>query len=436
MLQKTEGGRIYDLNISEKYVPEWGAWEVGREVISNAIDADKLRYEIEIVHRNHLRVTTKTRPTLAQIKFIGGGTKDQSTGTIGCFGEGLKLAAMVCQRLGGNMRILFDQYEVSYDLLHDEDLGNRSILMKVTDAQKFHDGMIVDIELDDIAIAVSGKFLRANAKEGMIEKSSPEKMLIYNKGVFVAEKPAKSLWDWNLNTAINRDRNVVDMWDLGNAIVAMLDRKINTNTARLLLEAETDCFEVECIKKHRYQMGAQSAQAFLSAIKEKYGTDIVMATDDTDANRLARRLGKKVIIVDDAFRQIIQTISPEDRVPSTNEVITHKDRLEIDHNNKYDLKEIEKLIDILEIPVEIYVFEGSAAIELGMADFTKNRKRVYLNSVLFETGYRMKKLEVFIHELAHINAKASDGEFTFENELSRLGGKLAKMVLEKSEAKD
>lgn len=433
MITQSKDGRVYDLNISEKYVPEWGTWEVGREVISNAIDADKLGYNVKSVNKDHLQITTRTRPTLAQIKFIGGGTKNATTGTIGCFGEGIKLAAMVCQRLGGEMTIRFDQYDVSYELIHDEDLGFRSIIMKVADAEEFHDGMVVDIRLTDISIATSGKFLPATTKEGIVEKIDPEKMIIYNKGVFVAEKPTKSLFDWNLNTSINRDRNVIDMWDIGNAIATILDRKMTTLIARELLESEADMFEVECIKKHRYNINRGAAQCFLDALKQKHGTDIVMATDNADANRLARRLGKKVILIDDTFRQIIQTISPEDRIPSTEEVITHEDRLDIDKTDKYDLSEMEKLIEILEIPVEVYVFQGDGHKEFGLADFKNGRKRVYLNSVLFESGYSSKRLETFVHELAHINTKASDGEFSFESELSRIGGVLAKKLLKKSE---
>lgn len=429
MITHNKDGRVYDLNISEKYVPEWGSWEVGREVISNAIDADKLGYQVKTVNKDHLQVITRTRPTLAQIKFIGGGTKNNTTGTIGCFGEGIKLAAMVCQRLGGEMKIAFDQYEVSYELVHDEDLGYRSIIMHVKDSDSFQDGMVVDIFLENICSSVSGKFLPAGSKEGMIEKVSEDKMIIYNKGVFVAEKPTKSLWDWNLNTSINRDRNVIDMWDIGSAITSLLDRKMTTDIATHLLESPSDMFEVECIEKHRYNMGKGTAQCFLDAFKKKHGTDIVIATDNTDANRLARRLGKKVVVIDNAFRQIIMTISPEDRVPSAEEVISHEDRLEINYSNKYDVKDLDRLVDILEIPVEIFVFEGDGKKEFGLAEFKNGKRRVYMNSILWEPGYSTKKLETFVHELAHVNSKASDGEFSFESELSRIGGVLAKEVL-------
>lgn len=425
-----DGSRVYDLNISENYVPNWGAWEVGREVISNAIDADKLGYKVETPTKDQLRVSTRTKPTLAQIKFIGGGTKNNTTGTIGCFGEGIKLAAMVAARLGGNMRIRFDQYEVSYELKHDEDLGGRSALMFVKDAPDFFDGMIVDIELEDIARAVSGKFLPASTGMGMIEKVDPEKMIIYNKGVFVAEKPAKSIYDWNLNSSINRDRNVVDFWDIGNAIAALIETKINVAMAQLLMDAPADTFEVEIVKKHHYQLGHRAAQAFLDAVKAQHGPNVVMATDDAEANKLARRTGRTVILIDDAFRQIIQKISPEDRIPTSEEILTHRDRLEINYDKQYDMKDIDRLIEILETPVEVYVFEGGNAKEYGVAEFKEGKRRVYLNSILFEPGYRSQKLATLIHEIAHVNSKASDGEFSFENELGRLAGKLAKLLIE------
>lgn len=428
MLQKTEGGRIYDLNISEKYVPEWGAWEVGREIISNAIDADKLGYKVVIKNKDKIIVTTRTKPTLAQIKFIGGGTKSASTGTIGCFGEGIKLAAMVCKRLGGDMKINFENYEISYDLQHDEDLGHRSILMHVKDVAEYFDGMAIEISLENIAREVSGKFL-PSSEPGMVEKVDAEKMLIYNKGVFVAEKPTRSLYDWNLNTGVNRDRNVIDFWDIGNAIASLIDNKIDMKLARRLLESDAGTFEVDCISKHSYKMGARSARAFLDAVKDIHGTDIVIATDDADANRLAKRNGKKVILIDDTFRRIIQTISPEDRPPTSEEIITHEDKLNIDYSAKHEMADLNFLMEVLETPVEIFIFEGQSK-DLGYADFKDGRRRIYLNRILFEVGHKAQKYATFIHEIAHINSKASDATFNFEDEIGRLAGKVAKFMID------
>lgn len=421
--------RTFDLNISERYVPGWGVWEVGREVISNAIDADRLGYKIDMPSSDHVVVTTKTRPTLAQIKFIGGGTKDGSTQTIGCFGEGIKLAAMVAARLGGSLRIKFDQYLVSYELRYDEDLASRAILMHVEDAPEFCEGMVVDIELPGIAREISGKFLKS-ADQAMIEKTDPDRLIIYNKGVFVADKPTKSLFDWNLHSSINRDRNVVDFWDIGNHVVRIIEAKIDMQLAMKFMKSPADVFENECLKKHSYQMGNRSARAFLDAFKEINGADAVMATDDIDANRLARRLGKKVVIIDDHFMKVIKTISPEDRVPSVDEVVSHGDRLNIDYSKNYDLADLERIIVALEIPVEIFVFEGSGKMEQGIAEYKDKKRRIYMNSSLWAPGRRSEKLGTFIHELAHVEAKASDGTFDFENELTRISGILARLFLD------
>ena len=67
--------KTYDLNLSDKYVRNWGIWEVGREIISNAIDADSKNYEVEVVSSDCIRVFTATCPEFGHIKVIGSGTK-------------------------------------------------------------------------------------------------------------------------------------------------------------------------------------------------------------------------------------------------------------------------------------------------------------------------------------------------------------------------
>lgn len=419
--------RVYDLNIGEKYVPEWGAWEVGREVISNAIDADRAHYNVEIVGPDHIRVKTQTMPTLAQIKFIGGGTKNATGETIGCFGEGIKLAAMVAKRLGGDMRVRFDRYEIRYELTHDEGLGGRSVFMHVTEKPDFFDGMAVDVLVNGIARSVSGKFL-AKPDRGMIEKIDVDKLIIYNKGVFVAEKLTKSLYDWNLQTSINRDRNVIDYWAIGHQIVSIMDSAIDMKFARELLDASPDMFELECLRKHSLWASTNIPRMLLAAVKEKYGADVIMAANDLQANQLARRKGYKVIIIDETFRDLIKKIEPGERLLTADEIVSQQDKLDIDPTKNYDLGPVEAVMDVLDVAVEVFVYE-SATETLGMADFKDGRRRVYLSSCLFEHGQKTKLLGVFVHELAHVSAKASDGTMRFEDELTRLSGVLARKAI-------
>jgi hypothetical protein len=248
--------------------------------------------------------------------------------------------------------------------------------------------------------------------------------------VFVAEKTQRSIFDWNLSTGINRDRNVIDFWNIGHQIAVFLDANIDTKIARKLLDSSRDTFEVECVTKHAWATGQRMAHALLDALKEKEGADIVIATDDADANQIARRCGKRVILIDDEFRKIIQSIPPGERVPMADEVVTHRERLNIDSTKEYDLTDVKKVMDALDIFAEVFVFE-SAGPQLGLADFSMKRKRVYLSSKLFEAGQRTQRLATLCHELAHINAKASDGSITFEDELSRIAGVLARQLIEK-----
>ncbi len=423
--------KVYDLNISENYVPTWGAWEVGREVISNAIDADPKGYKIKTANKDKVIVTTKTRPTLAQVKFIGGGTKNASSGTIGCFGEGIKLAAMVAARLGGALRLRFDCYQVSYELKHEEQLGSRVCLMLVETMDDFEEGTTIEIELENIARELSGKFLDKTDPRH-IDKQDEANLNLYNKGVWVASKPCKSLWDWNLHTSINRDRNVIDSWQIGAQIVQLMESQINLEMAeKLISPLNSDTFEIKCLTDCRIYVGCNIAYALMEAVKNKYGVDIVMASSEDDANRLARAKGHKVVLLDDNLRDIIKIINPENRIKVADEVVGFTDQVEVDYDStKYDLAPLAALMDLMEESADVFVYTATGKT-LGYAEFKNGRRRVYLNSCLFGPGQRSALLGTFIHEVAHITSKASDGKIAFESELTRLSGIVARVALER-----
>ena len=420
--------RLYDLNISENYVPKWGAWEVGREVVSNAIDADRAGYKTEILSQDHIRVTTRTAPTLAQIKFIGGGTKQADGQTIGCFGEGIKLAAMVAKRMGGHLKARFGKYAVSYELTYHEDLGQRCAIMSVTDQDDDVKGLVIDVEVEGIASAVAGKFLD-KPNPGFVEKRDPEKLVLYNKGVFVAEKPQKSLFDWNLAASINRDRDIIDSWEVGYHVTSLLTNSITKDIAMKIIE-DREVFEMECIRKHPTVRGARMGRAFCDALKERYGADCIMASNDRHANAIATRLGKKVIIVDETIREVVMIVEPGERIQSAEEIVTMSDRYEPIDRAQFDLKDLERLADILDQPCEIFIFNGAGFAELGRAEFKDGMRRVFLSSRLFEPGARASRFATFVHELAHIESMSGDGELKFQDELTRLSGVLAKRVID------
>lgn len=99
---------------SSNYVAKWGAWEALREITCNAIDADPDRYILDYRGTDTVSIYTTTAPTYHECCVVGEGSKDSETGTIGQFGEGLKLAALTAIRMNGTLSIRTPLFTSNY----------------------------------------------------------------------------------------------------------------------------------------------------------------------------------------------------------------------------------------------------------------------------------------------------------------------------------
>lgn len=418
----------YDLNLSDKYVKNWGVWEVGREIISNAIDADPKGYEVEVISENCIRVFTKTRPEFGHIKVIGSGTKSNSGETIGQFGEGFKLAALVCTRLGGEFNLVCCKFKASFKLERCE-LSNENVLkMNLQESAEDYKGCDVYIQLEGIAEAIKGKFL-VNSKIGPIQKDNYSKAKIYLRGVFVQELTKESLFDWNMQEAeINRDRNMIDMYSCNIKVIYWMNDNADLAFVKKILDAPSSSFEIHALESAGLTANSKLRTLFIDAVKQKYGTNIVIATKNQTANRLAASKGKQAIVLEDGIAKLVNYWYDSGRIETSEEFLKHPSSfktVEIPNWSKYE-NEFNKIMEILEEGADIKVFLDHENAEFG----TVEKGIVWLNSKLFKPGMIQKRMATFIHELAHKKG-GNDETLEFEDSLDSLCGRLAVKLLRK-----
>ena len=99
----------YELPISPNYVCNWGIKEAIREILQNAIDAEKCGYPKKILYSQEGSILTiisqGARLPLSSL-VLGCSSKSDVDGMIGKFGEGYKLALVVLLRKGLTVDIL------------------------------------------------------------------------------------------------------------------------------------------------------------------------------------------------------------------------------------------------------------------------------------------------------------------------------------------
>ena len=96
----------YEITVSPNYVSNWGINEAIREILQNAIDADKNGYKKSIYYSGDtLYINNEGISLSAKDLILGCSSKSDQDGMIGKYGEGFKLALVVLLRKGMNVYV-------------------------------------------------------------------------------------------------------------------------------------------------------------------------------------------------------------------------------------------------------------------------------------------------------------------------------------------
>lgn len=216
----------YNLNLTASYVASWGAWEIVREFLCNAVDSGThFDYTIK---SGYCRVRSKGSIDLHNLILIGAGTKDAETGTIGQFGEGAKMAALAAVRDGGSVSLRTKDQHISFAFMRAKEFPKapetlHALIVDRTEGTSdsewwegdWHHGLEVIIQHPGINQGLQNYLMPGVLATGKIPESvswydggtHKECGKLYCKGVYIMDAP-NSLFDHNINTMkINRDRN-------------------------------------------------------------------------------------------------------------------------------------------------------------------------------------------------------------------------------------
>lgn len=413
----------YSLNLSSRYVPNWGAWEVAREVISNAMDACPDGYTIERLGPDTLCITTPTCPDLSHLFIMGEGTKSVGGDDIGQFGEGLKLAALAATRTG-NLTITTHESVIEFDF--EKVMGTDVLHALVTEiSTKNVTGMQVAITMTGIANVIKGRFLE-DRKSGPLPVSKPGSLSIFCKGIFITTIPDHvALHDWNLNEIeLNRDRSQITPHTLRVECSNWYDAHMTAELADELL-CNMDSWEASSVAQFIY---ADSAKKLLSeSFSRQFGDDAVTCSGDPKLNVKAMQKGHTVVTLSEGLRTALSG-----RVKTSVDVaVESTPDFEFIDIERYaeQIVRIRMVSDMLNAPnFTIRIFANRQEELYGSASILDNV--INLSESLFEKGNELMMWKTFCHELGHIMSSANDCTREFEAALDGIAGRLAMQWME------
>lgn len=283
----TGEGPWTSMNLAAGYVPDWGPWEVLREAVMNAWDADP-RYEIDRMSEDLVVVTSRSEPfDWRCLTVIGAGATTLSDGSRR-FREGIKMAALACSRGGGTMVIEGTTFTLAFSM---RKIGDHDVLhvqhQSVTEEQKTSGATRVMISMPQIGSdQFRGRILRT--REAIrLDKQLPDAMRIFHQGVWVQDIEGASLWDWSFpNVDVDRDRKMCQPWQLQWRIVQWLAEHGSESDATRIM-ANPECYEACAVNGNEMHLSGRFKTLLADKFRLVHGDRAVVASTEAGHNTAA-----------------------------------------------------------------------------------------------------------------------------------------------------
>jgi hypothetical protein len=423
---ETQPAETHCLNLHENYARNWGVWEVARELYANAQDASPDGLRIESHGPDDVTISTPTVPDIAQLFIIGCGSKDGSA-TIGQFGEGLKLAALVATRNpDASLTLTTPDATIWFEMRPH--LGHQVLFAHVTPDGERREGYTARLCMAGAGDVLGGRIIDGKQSR-CIPKALDETCRIFCRGVWICDLKAKtSLHSYNLNNlTLNRDRSMAASYAIAREVVTLLNERMDAAMADKIVGNLGAWESKECLDDYHYHVGEGSAKHLAEAFTRRYGPMAVVSTDLKCSNLAAKRGYRPIPMGDGLQRLLCDGGAPRDA-----DMITGAEDLEpVEHFDDDWRPMIEELMALAGMvgvaSVTVKVFEDDFST-MGMALPSLNL--VWLNRSLMQHDNRFERVRTFLHELAHIASGATDESAGFEVALDSMLASLAIMAID------
>ena len=412
--------KSYCTNLHHDYVRNWTKREAIREYVANARDEGE--HELTFPDEDTIIVESVGNPQLFHLFAIGATTKANNPNTIGEFGEGGKLAALVLTRERGcSVEIHCQQGRITFAF--KERLGTK-MLFAVYDDEDVWPVFKVTIHAPKAKEIYEDLFLAPDVMVGRIELMEQGKVRVFCKGVFITTLEETGLFDWNVdNLTLNRDRSVPNHYSIQSGIGRLLDGDLPRNPALCdKLISNTHAFELNCLAAT--WMGDSAKAALTQAFYRRFGDKAILSSGDLAPDQLAAHRGFKPITLPGHLGSMLDA-------KKVGDIISLADKLEPSDLvvSPAMMEELEYIIDRLNVPCLIQVAKDDGETD-GFASWTGTKAEVWLNERLLMPGCRKDRIRTLCHELGHLKDNSGDGQIPFEISLTDIAGTLAVALLE------
>lgn len=312
----------YELSISTDYVPDWTLTDAIRELFQNAKDQEvtqpdnAMYFYYDNVHL--LQIGNKKSILTVKSLLLGSSSKRDDPNTIGQFGEGYKVAALVLTRLDKKLMIYnYGAREVwTFKFIESKRFGTRILVVDINKSFFWNKPPSNDliITVDGItpeeytAIMNTNLHIRPPEKVltttyGRILLDEEFKGKVFVNGLFVCDTECIHGYDLKPKyIKLNRDRKTVGDWDL-----TYLTGRMWAETGSPLITSLTkrDAMDVKGIIYHM-PLTPSYAIAARQDFEQEHGKKATPVISQEEAT-IAKKAGMKPIIVSESYKKVINS---------------------------------------------------------------------------------------------------------------------------------
>jgi hypothetical protein len=435
----------WSVNVEKSYAKNWGAWEAFRESYANSLDADPDGMIIRRIHDDHVEIYTRTTPELAHILILGAGTKGEAEDTIGQFGEGFKLAAKAAVAHGGTYEVEVPGYR--FDFVFEEVLGHEVLHMQQWKSDKITAGCLIRIKMRGVGSISGDRFLTEDrlTTRPLDKPVTMTPMEVYMKGMWVQTYPRYSLWNWNLGQGrLNRDRHMVNQWDLDQYISDFICRNIDEDLAHDLVSHE-DSYESQALCQKAWKITPDAREAIKQAFFQVHGPQACLSSDEGRDNSFAQLKGCNVVRCAKNFHTLLESCGvPSARMhrPKSG----NRKQIAIAPRWRDTVNKLYRVLQFIGVPGEVRVFVVAEHAEhKDIANYTVTTDndggiRYWIHRDELDNNDLETIIGCVIHAAAHVDSRVARSDLLTELTLRGICGRFAMNYLgedkERSEEKE
>ncbi|MFF2532505.1 ATP-binding protein [Brevibacillus sp. NPDC058079] len=429
--------------ISSGYASNWTIPMALKEIIANALDADRVAKVTYNKETGMTVITDKGEGISTKHLLFGESNKSKEDANIGMFGEGFKMAALVAAR--NNRAFVVTTKGMRYEAKLERDSRFHADVLVIY-LQPSRKRIGTEIEFGSKQSeheAAKSNFLTFNTsyveiEDGVFEIKGGRSGLFVN-GCFV--RNIDSLYSYNLNKKdmLNRDRTTVDEQKLRSALAL----KWSSISNKDIIETFMKCQNANKLEMQLSFSPFTSVMPAWKAVAKKLFNKCCFASG-TDHDGVARDKGFQLLMgVPDLLSRILHSCG----IPSSQEAVTlrgdEKDVKKRASESELTLTGKRRWNKAMKIYTKLYGNRVAKRVEI-VAEFGNNpQDGITLGLYNFETDMVYVSLDLInddrrypfhclmgtlIHEHMHRTTKAHDRTRDFERGLTEELGRIAEML--------